>query len=683
MKIAYRLLMMIAVATLPLIVALCYFMITGVSKDISFARQELRGNQYQAALEGVLEPVLLFSLNAPTGKTTAESLGNVDTALAELRKVDEALGEELEFTPEGLAKRKRQDANVAAVESKWEQIKRGAPGAIQEQTTSLISDLRTMITHVGDTSNLILDPDLDSYYLMDITLVAMPQMQERLAQSGREMAPLFSVEELSLDQRIALTVHGALLEESDIARIQADFETALNEDEGAHGASATLATNLTPMLAAASESARAVEEALQARATGTGKALSADEFSILTEKALDANFRAWDTAVKELSVLLNIRIDALRFDGMIALIILLIGVSAALGLALFISRGITRPIRNVAAMLKDISEGEGDLTRRLSLTTQDEIGELASYFDHFVGKLQGIVADITTTTVTVAQSSESLSSVSQQTARSVELLSSRTDTVAAAAEEACANTLSVAASMEEASVNLFSVAGATEEMSATIGQIASNTERARSISSEAGQQAVSVSRMMQELGHAAREIGKVTEAINEISSQTNLLALNATIEAARAGAAGKGFAVVASEIKDLARQTAAATEDIKGKIAGVQGAAGSAIADIERITGVIGEVGHLVSDIAISIDEQATVTRDVAANIAQASAGVQDANERVGQTASVSKMIAEDIAGVSAAANEIRSGGEQVQSSAAGLARAAARLNGLAEQFKV
>ena len=188
---------------------------------------------------------------------------------------------------------------------------------------------------------------------------------------------------------------------------------------------------------------------------------------------------------------------------------------------------------------------------------------------------------------------------------------------------------------------------------------------------------------MQELGLAAREIGKVTDTINEISSQTNLLALNATIEAARAGAAGKGFAVVANEIKDLARQTALATEDIKSKITSVQSASGSAIRDIERITGVIGEIGNLVTDISASIDEQATVTRDVAANIAQASDGVQDANERVGQTASVSKMIAEEIAGVSAAAAEIRVGGEQVQFSSAGLARAVVQLNELAGQFKV
>jgi methyl-accepting chemotaxis protein len=188
---------------------------------------------------------------------------------------------------------------------------------------------------------------------------------------------------------------------------------------------------------------------------------------------------------------------------------------------------------------------------------------------------------------------------------------------------------------------------------------------------------------MQELGRAAQDIGKVTETITDISAQTNLLALNATIEAARAGAAGKGFAVVANEIKELARQTATATEDIKGKIAGVQTSAGGAIADIEKISGVIKEVSAIVGSIAAAIEEQAAVTKDVAGNIAQASAGVKDSNERVAQTAAVSKTIAHDMTTVTAAVTEIRQGGEQVAASAAEVAQVAAQLRTAAEQFRV
>jgi methyl-accepting chemotaxis protein len=351
--------------------------------------------------------------------------------------------------------------------------------------------------------------------------------------------------------------------------------------------------------------------------------------------------------------------------------------------SLAMANRITRPIRRAADSLRDISEGDGDLTKRLEVTSQDELGDLATHFNQFVEKLQGIMGHSAGSAQGVAAAAAELLAVSDKTTLSVHTMSGRTATVAAAAEESSANTLSVAASMEQASINLSSVASATEEMSATIGEISASSERARAISADAGAQATAVSALMTRLGQAAQEIGKVTEVITDISSQTNLLALNATIEAARAGAAGKGFAVVANEIKELAKQTAAATEDIKGKIGGVQNSAGSAISDIQKITGVIAEVGHLVASIATAIEEQAAVTRDVAGNIAQASAGVQEANERVAQTASVSRAMAQDIAGVDAAAGEIRSGGEQVHASAAELSQLAERLENLVGQFKV
>lgn len=227
------------------------------------------------------------------------------------------------------------------------------------------------------------------------------------------------------------------------------------------------------------------------------------------------------------------------------------------------------------------------------------------------------------------------------------------------------------------------MASATEQMSATVGEIAANTAKARVISEQATNQAQTVSHEMQELGAAAREIGQVTETITNISAQTNLLALNATIEAARAGAAGKGFAVVANEIKELARQTAEATEDIKKRIAGVQTSAGAAISDIGQIASVINEVGDIVSGIAAAIEEQAVVTRDVAGNIAQASSGVSEANERVAQTAEVSKAIARDVGGISSAVAEVRVGGEQLKASASELSLLAERLSGNIRQFKV
>jgi len=362
----------------------------------------------------------------------------------------------------------------------------------------------------------------------------------------------------------------------------------------------------------------------------------------------------------------------------------LIGVLAiALTFALVMANSMTRPIHQAVTMLRDIADGEGDLTRRLQVNGADEISDLARYFNRFVEKLQGIISAMVDNAVTVAAAATELSAISAQTTHSVQTLSSRTATVAVAAEQSSVNTTSVATGMEQAAMNLASVASATEQMSATIGDIAASAEKAHAISRQAGDQAGSVSALMQELSQAAREIGKVTEAITTISSQTNLLALNATIEAARAGAAGKGFAVVANEIKELARQTAGATEDIKHRISGMQQATASATGDIAKIATVIAEINHLIAGIASAIEEQTSVTRDVAGNVAQASNGVRNANARIAQTAGQSRSMAQDLAEVNGAVNEIRSGGDQVQASAVELSNLAERLRTVVKQFRI
>jgi methyl-accepting chemotaxis protein len=357
--------------------------------------------------------------------------------------------------------------------------------------------------------------------------------------------------------------------------------------------------------------------------------------------------------------------------------------AAGIAIALLISRMVLLPVKNCVVLLKDISEGEGDLTSRLPVETKDEIGQLALYFNTFVEKLQDIISAIAGNAQTVASAATELSAVSTQTTQNVLSLSARTSTVATAAEEMSSNIASVASGMEETTSNLSSVAAATEEMTSTIGEIADNTERARGTTDSAAQRVNNFAGVLRHLGDAAQEIGKVTETIAAISSQTNLLALNATIEAARAGEAGRGFAVVANEIKELALKTAEATSDIRDRIGGIQGATGSAVSDIDQIVEVITDVNTIVSTIAAAIEEQSSVTREVATSIAQATEDVQDANRRSAEMSTVSKDITQDISSVDTITGDIRTGGEQVQTSAAELSKLAEELKGLVGQFKV
>ncbi len=361
----------------------------------------------------------------------------------------------------------------------------------------------------------------------------------------------------------------------------------------------------------------------------------------------------------------------------------IIGLLISIALIFLITQGIVRPIRRTANMLKDISAGEGDLTKRLDVTSSDEIGEMSTYFNCFIEKLQGIIGQIADNTHSIDASANDLSKTARKLSANSEDTSRRADSVATAAEEMTANLNNVAAAMEQSTTNTSMVATAAEEMTATIGELANNAQRAHAISLSAVEQAISTSAKMAELGQAGQAIGKVTEAINEISEQTNLLALNATIEAARAGEAGKGFAVVANEIKELAKQTAAATQSIKKQIWDMQKTTSTTVQEIQQISEVINSINEIVAVISKAVGEQSSATQEIANNIVQASQGMGEVNENVSQSSVVAASITKDISTVNTASNEISEGSNHVKASAEDLQKLASVLKLIVDNFKI
>ena len=348
----------------------------------------------------------------------------------------------------------------------------------------------------------------------------------------------------------------------------------------------------------------------------------------------------------------------------------------------FFSNKITRPIQGIVHRLKDIAEGEGDLTARLDISRKDEIGELSKWFNTFMAKIQTIIREISDNAQSLNSSAVNLSGLSSHMTSGAENMSLKSDTVASASEEMSANMNSVSAAMEQTTTNVNLVAAAIEEMTATINEIARNSEKGSSISGNAVAKVKSASEKVGQLGKDAMEINKVTETITEISEQTNLLALNATIEAARAGESGKGFAVVANEIKELARQTASATLEIKSKIDSIQVSTAGTVTEIEQITLVINEVNDIVSSIAASVEEQSVTTREIADNTNQISSGIQEVNGNVAQSNTVAGEIARDIGDANQDANEISNSSAQVNLSAEELKKLAEQLNQIVGRFK-
>ncbi|MCG8472955.1 MAG: methyl-accepting chemotaxis protein [Desulfobacterales bacterium] len=367
-------------------------------------------------------------------------------------------------------------------------------------------------------------------------------------------------------------------------------------------------------------------------------------------------------------------------------LIIAIGVGAFLlltAVVVWMAGTISKPLRRSASLLEEIAKGDGDLTQRLEVSSSDELGELSKWFNTFMADLQIIIGDVKENATHVDGSSGDLLAISTTLSSSSEATHSLASKVGEEASQMAMNLSTIASPMEQSTTNINMVAASAEEMSATIGEIASNSENARSVSNTALSDALETADLMSSLGSAVDQIGKVTDTITEISEQTNLLALNATIEAARAGEAGKGFAVVANEIKDLAKQTAQATLEIRGNIESVQDKTDVSVQKINAILGVIKNVNDIVSGIAAAVEQQAAATSEISLNIGQASEGIGEVNQNVGLCSTAADAINNEMKEVNHASRDISEGSHQVETSASQLNGMAETLNNLVGRFKI
>ncbi len=390
------------------------------------------------------------------------------------------------------------------------------------------------------------------------------------------------------------------------------------------------------------------------------------------EKDLDASVRKID----------NLNSTNKRSMG----ILIVIGVLIVTLFGVLFIRMLTRPILDLKKGMDSV--GNGDYTVFVKTDLKDELGDLVNWFNDFVDKLKKMRDQEDLVRKNVQSGTENLNTMAQALREIAEALNGKAGSIteqanstAAATEQMSSNLTSVSSAAEQSQVNLNTVASATEEMTSTIGEIAGNAEQARSITTDAQKSVENAATKVDELGHAAREVSKVTETIMDIAEQTKLLALNATIEAARAGEAGKGFAVVANEVKELAKQTNDATEDISRKIAAIQNSTDATVHEMKNINEVVARVTEIVTTIATAVEEQNVTTQDIATNISQATAGVREVVENVIQVATVSREVASSMVQVNNELNDVNATSARLNDNVAVLTETSSQLKSVADQF--
>jgi methyl-accepting chemotaxis protein len=334
---------------------------------------------------------------------------------------------------------------------------------------------------------------------------------------------------------------------------------------------------------------------------------------------------------------------------------LLIGAALVIAvlLAVVVSRGLSRPLRRTVEVLEGLAEGRLD-QRLTGPHARDEVGRMAGALNAALDRLTTTLRGISDNASTLAVSSEQLTAVAGQMSSSAARSASRANDVSSASEQI--------------SFNIATVSAGADEIGTSIGEIARSTSSAAEVAGTAVRISGEAGAILQQLGASSQEIVSVIKIITSIAEQTNLLALNATIEAARAGDAGKGFAVVAGEVKELAQETARATEDIRTRVGAIQADSAAAVAAIGEIGAVIDQINATQTAIAAAVEEQTATTAEI--------------SRSVGQAADGSSSIAETIAGVAEAARQVTEGATETQQTAAELAGTAAELQATVAAYR-